>query len=94
MCFLSPIGTDLLGGFLSFMKGSSVTFVGGVMHDFFQALKGGPLLTNERLLPQSFVGDSVTGNAFKLDCFLAMGDDLPSGVCSDLDKLMIIKVML
>ena len=66
---LSPIGTDLLGGFLSSMKGSSITFVGGVMRDNFQALKEGSLSTDGCLLPQSFVGDGVTGNIFKFDCY-------------------------
>ncbi len=91
--FLSPIGTDLLGGFLSSLKGSSVTFVGGVVHDFFHALMGGSLSTNGRLLPQSFVGDGKTGNAFELGCFLAIGNDRPSGVDLGWDEL-IIKVML
>ncbi len=93
--FLSPIGTDLLGGFLSLsMKGSSVTFVGGVVRDVFQALEEGSLSTNGSLLPQSFVGDGVTGNAFKLHCFLAMGDDGTSGVLSGLDELMVVNAVL
>ena len=45
---------------------------------------------NGRLLPQSFVGDGVTGNALELRCFLAMGDDGMSGVLSGLDKLMVV----
>ena len=49
---------------------------------------------NGRLLPQSFVvGDGVTGNAFELGCYLAIGDDRPSDVFLGSDKLMIIKVM-
>ena len=93
--FLSPIGTDLLGGFLlSSMKGSSVTFDGGVVHDVFQALEEGSLSTNGRLLRQSFVGDGVTGNAFELRCFLAIGDDGLSGVLSGWDKLMVVNVVL
>ena len=94
MFFLSPIVSDLLGGFLSSMKGSSVTFVGGVVHYFFHALMGGSLSMNGRLLPQSFVGDGVIGNAFKLGCFLAIGDERPSDVVLGWDELMIIKVML
>jgi hypothetical protein len=40
MCVvLSPIGTDLLDGFLLSIKGLSVTFVGGIMRDVIQALK-------------------------------------------------------
>ena len=31
------------------------------------------------LLPQSFAGDGVTGNAFESEGFLAMGDDGTSG---------------
>jgi hypothetical protein len=46
------------------------------------------------LLPQSFVGDGVTGNAFELRCFLAMGDDATSGVLPGSDELMVIYVML
>ena len=69
--FLSPIGTDLLGGFLSSsMKGSAVTFVGGVVRDVFQVLEEGSLSANGRLLPQTFVGDGVTGNAFELPTLL------------------------
>jgi len=95
MYFLSPIGTDLLGGFLSLlMKGSSVTFVGGVMRNVFQALEEGSLSTNGRFLPQSFIGDGVTGNAFELLCFLAMGDDGTSGVLLGSDQLMVVKVVL
>jgi len=60
----------------------------------FQALEKGSLSTNGSLLPQSFVGDGVTGNAFELRCFLAMGNDGTSGVLSGLDKLMVVKVML
>jgi hypothetical protein len=92
--FVSPIGTDLLGDFLSSMNVSSVTFIGGVVHDVFQALEGGSLLTDGCLLPQSFVGDGVTGNAFESDCFLAMGDDVTSGDFSSSDKLMVVKVVL
>ena len=44
-----------------------------------------------RLLPQSCVGDGVTGKTFKSDCFLAMGDDGTSGVFSASDKLMVAK---
>ena len=73
--FVSPMGTDLLGGFLSSMKGTSVTFVGGVVCDVFQALDGGSLSMDGYLLPQSFIGDGVTGNAFESNCFLATGDD-------------------
>jgi hypothetical protein len=76
------------------MKGSSVTFVGGVMHGVFQALEEGSLSTNGCLLPQSFIGDGVTGNAFELGCFLTMGDDGMSDVFSGLDKLMVVKVVL
>ncbi len=46
-----------------------------------------------RLLPQSFVGDDVTGNAYESDCFLAMGDDGKSGVFSGLDELMVVKMV-
>ena len=95
MYFLSPIGTDLLGDFLSSsMNGSSVTFVGGVVRDIFQALEEGSLSTNGRLLPQSFVGDGVTGNTFELHCFLAMGDDRMSGVLSGSDELMVVNVVI
>jgi len=52
------------------------------------------LSINGRLLLQSFVGDSVTGNAFELHCFLAMGDDETSGVLSGLDELMVVNVVL
>jgi hypothetical protein len=45
------------------------------------------------LLPQSFVGDGVTGNAFELRCFLAMGDDGTLGVLSGSDKLMVVNVV-
>ncbi len=45
----------------------------------------GSLSTNGRLLPQSFVGDGVTGNAF---------DDGTSGVLSGSDKLMVVNVVL
>jgi len=55
---------------------------------------GGSLSMNGRLLPQSFVGDGVIGNAFKLGCFLAIGDERPSDVVLGWDELMIIKVML
>ena len=82
MYFLSPIVSDLLGGFLSSMKGSSVTFVGGVVHYFFHALMGGSSSMNGHLLPQSFVGDGIRGNAFELRCFLVIGDDGTAGVLS------------
>ena len=92
MYFLSLIGTVFLGGFLSSsMKGSSVTFVGGVLRDVFQ--EEGSLSMNGCLLPQSFVGDGITQNAFELRCFLAMGDDGTSGVLSGADKLMVVKVV-
>ena len=55
------------------------------MRGIFQALEDGSLSTNGRLLPQSFVGDGVTGNAFELRCFLAMGNDGTSGVLSGSD---------
>ncbi len=48
------------------------------------------MLANEHLLPQSFVGDGVTGNAFESDCFLATGDDGMSGVFSGSDELMVV----
>ena len=48
---------------------------------------------NECLLPLSFVGDGVTGNAFKSDCFVATGDDGISGVFSGSNELMIVKVV-
>ncbi len=91
--FVSPIETDLLGGFLSSMNGSSVTLVGSVVRDVFQALEGGSLLMDGRLLPQSFIGDGVTGNAFKSNCFLATGGDGMSGVFLGSDKLMVVKVV-
>ena len=75
------------------MNGSSVTFVGGVVSDDFKALEGGSLSTNKRLLPQSFVGDGVTVNAIKSDCFLATGDDGMSGVFLGSDELMVVKVV-
>jgi hypothetical protein len=80
-------------GFLSSMNGSSVTFVGGDVHDVLKALEGGSLSMNECLLPLSFVGDGVTGNAFKSDCFVATGDDGISGVFSGSNELMVIKVV-
>ena len=92
--FVSPIRTDLLGGFLSSINGSSTTFVGSIVRDVFQVLEGGSLSTDGRLLPQSFVGDGVTGNAFESDCFLAMGDDGMSGVFLGSDELMAVKVVL
>ena len=46
------------------------------------------------MLQQSFVEDGITGNAFELGCFLAIGNDRPSGVDLSWDELMIIKVML
>ena len=89
--FVSPIGTDLLGGFLSSMNGSSITFIGSVVLDLFQAFKGGALSMDGRLLPQSFVGDGVTGNAFESDCFLATGGDGMSSIFSGSDELMVVK---
>ena len=65
---------------LSSIKGSSVTFVGGVACDVFQVLKEGSSLADFHLLAQSFVGDGVTGTTFESDCFLATGDDGVSGV--------------
>jgi hypothetical protein len=76
------------------MKGSSVTFVGGVVRDNFQALKGGSLLMDGRLLPQSFVGDGVTGNAFESEGFLATCNDGTAGVFLGSDELMVVKVVL
>ncbi len=64
------------------------------MRDVFQALDGGSLSIDGRLLPQSFVGDGVTGNAFKSDCFLAMGNNVMSGVFLGSDKLMVVNVVL
>ena len=84
----------MLGGFISSTKRSSVTFVGGVVRDDFQALKGGSLSTDGHLLPQSFVGDGVTGNAFESDGFLATCDDGTSGVFLGSDKLMVVKLVL
>ena len=85
----------MLGGFLSSsMNRSSVTFIGGVVRNIFQVLEEGSLSTNGRLLPQSFVGDGITGNAFELHCFLAMVDDGTSGVLSGLDELMVVNVVL
>ncbi len=46
-----------------------------------------------RLLPQSFVGDGVTSNAYESDCFLATGDDGKSGVFSGSDELMVVKMV-
>ncbi len=46
-----------------------------------------------RLLPQSFVGDGVTGNVHKSDCFLATGDDGKSGAFSGSDELMVVKMV-
>ncbi len=46
-----------------------------------------------RLLPQSFVGDGVTGIAYESDCFLATGDDGKSGIFSGSDKLMVVKMV-
>jgi hypothetical protein len=71
----SLIGTDLLDGFLSWIKESSVTFVGGVKHADFKALQKDSLSTDFHLLPQSFAGDGVTRKTFESNCFLAMGDD-------------------
>ena len=63
------------------------------MHDVLKALEGSSLSTNECLLPLSFVGDGVTGNEFKSDCFLATGDDGISGVFSGSSELMVVKVV-
>jgi len=76
------------------MNGSSITFVGGVVRDIFQALEEGSLLMNGRSLPQSFIGDGVTGIAFELHCFLAMGDDGTAGVLSGSNELMAVNVVL
>ena len=46
-----------------------------------------------RLLPQSFVGNGVTGNAYESDCFLATDDDGRSGVVSGSDELMVVKMV-
>jgi len=46
-----------------------------------------------RLLPQPFVGDGVTGNAYESDYFLATGDDGKSGVFSGSDELMVVKMV-
>ena len=92
--FVSLIRTNnLADGFLSSMNGSSVTFVGGVVHNVLKALEGGSLSMNECLLPLSFVGDGVTGNAFKSDCLVATGDDGISGVFSGSNELMVVKVV-
>ncbi len=81
MFIVSPIRTNKVpDGFLSSMNGSSVTFVGGDVRNVFQSWERGSLSMDGRLLPQSFVGDGVTGNANESDCFLAMGDDGKSGV--------------
>ena len=61
--------------------------------DIFQALEGGSLSTDGRLLPQSFVGDCVTGNAFESNCFLTTGDDGTPGVFLGSNKLMVVKVV-
>ncbi len=53
----------------------------------------GSLSIDGRLLPQSFVGDGVTGNAYESDCFLATGDDGKSGVFSGSDELMVVKMV-
>ena len=45
------------------------------------------------LLPQSFVGDGVTGNMHESDCFLATGDDGKSGVFPGSDELMVVKTV-
>ena len=49
------------------------------MRDVFQALKEGLLLTDGRLLPQSFVEDGVMSKTLESDCFLAAGNDSTSG---------------
>ena len=63
------------------------------MHDVSKALEGASMSMNECLLPLSFVGDGVTGNAFKSDCLVATGDDGISGVFSGSNELMIVKVV-
>ncbi len=75
------------------MNGSSVTFVAVVVRNVFKALEGGSLSMNECLLPLSFVGDGVTGNALKSDCFLATGDDGILDVFLGSDELMVVKVV-
>jgi len=75
------------------MNGSFITFVGGVMRNVFQSREKDSLSTDGRLLPQSFVGDGVTGNVYKSDCFLAMGDDGKPGVFSGSDELMVVKML-
>jgi hypothetical protein len=84
----------LLGGFLSSMKGSSFTFVGSVVRAIFQVLDRVSLSMDGCLLPQCFVGDGITGNAFKSDYFLATGNDGMPGVFLGSDKLMVVKVVL
>ena len=92
--FVSPIQTNKVpGGFLSSMNGSFVTFVGGVVRNVFQSREKDSLSMDGRLLTQSFVGDGVTGNAYKSDCFLATGDDGKSGVFSGSDEVMVVKIM-
>ena len=92
--FVSPIRTNKVAdGFLSSMNGSSVTFDGGVVHDVVQSREKGSLSMDGRLLPQSFDGDGVTGNAFDSHCFLATGNNGMSGIFLGLDELMVVKVM-
>ena len=67
----------------------SLNSIGGEhMHKFF-CMHGKKC----RRLPQSFVGDGVTGNAYESDCFLATGDDGKSGVFSGSDELMVVKMV-
>ena len=63
------------------------------MHDVFQSREKGSLSMDGRLLPQSFIGDGVTGNAYESDCFLATGDDGKSGIFSGSDELMVVKMV-
>ncbi len=49
--------------------------------------------TDGGLLPQSFVGDGVTGKAYESACFLAMGNNGKSGIFSGLDELMVVKMV-
>ncbi len=63
------------------------------MRNVFQSREKGSLSMDGRLLPQSFDGDGVTGNAYESDCFIATGDDGKSGVFSGLDELMVVKMV-
>ena len=60
------------------------------MRDVFQALKEGLLLTDGRLLPQSFVEDGVMSKTLESDCFLAAGNDSTSGFFYS-NELMVVK---